>query len=427
MNYPTFYKRNDKLTEMIETLKTQIANNDLDKKLVTKIKKTIDNKNHGFTKLIERYLPEKNAYGNAVITPIYMKLHHCYASSLLKNFEFIKTQKKGINKITEKEFKNGKYKYPEISLKESVKIASSLLTEYGKELECLLPVAKLIEEAENMNASKKHVKKTSAVFKSYSQEKRDAKLKELKTEYPEYEFYPDVQRLRYDKNYLVKVTGTAEQVDALKELMDAKNRQPIQPIIDILLKELEPLRVMYIERTILFAEETHAEAVKVSFLTPDQLFSQYGKNLRDFSEHQIREAFSSRFIKLSIDELESRLRKDAKHLEYVTVTQDKVLVIPEHHQNYIVSQKYLASKTKEQYILEEVNKAELHYQNSIIRLADRLAYKNLETDKLTAETSYSEIDVNIETEITDGKQTVKAWTIIASGPIQRPHYRFLVN
>ena len=37
------------------------------------------------------------------------------------------------------------------------------------------------------------------------------------------------------------------------------------------------------------------------------------------------------------------------------------------------------------------------------------------------------IGVNIESIITDGTKTVRAWTIVAEGEIQRPHYRYLIK
>ena len=66
-----------------------------------------------------------------------------------------------------------------------------------------------------------------------------------------------------------------------------------------------------------------------------------------------------------------------------------------------------------------------HYNDSILKLALRIEKKELNQDKLELTTSH--VDVNISTTITDGDKTVKAWTIIASGPVQRPHYRYLVK
>jgi len=45
--------------------------------------------------------------------------------------------------------------------------------------------------------------------------------------------------------------------------------------------------------------------------------------------------------------------------------------------------------------------------------------------KLKVQTSH--IDVNIDTTLTDGEKTIKAFTILAEGAIQRPHYRYLIK
>lgn len=79
----------------------------------------------------------------------------------------------------------------------------------------------------------------------------------------------------------------------------------------------------------------------------------------------------------------------------------------------------------EKYLAKELKFAEQHYEDSILKLADRIEAKNLNQDNLTVKTSH--IGVNINTTLTDGTQTVKAWTIIASGEIQRPHYRYLIK
>lgn len=68
---------------------------------------------------------------------------------------------------------------------------------------------------------------------------------------------------------------------------------------------------------------------------------------------------------------------------------------------------------------------EAHYEQSIEKLAFRIAQKGLNQESLTVTTSH--IGVNIETTLTDGIKTVRAFTIIASGEIQKPHYRYLVK
>ena len=81
--------------------------------------------------------------------------------------------------------------------------------------------------------------------------------------------------------------------------------------------------------------------------------------------------------------------------------------------------------TKNEYVKKAEKDAIRHYNNSITRLALRIEKKELNQNNLKMVTSH--IDVNITTTITDGEKTVKAWTIIASGEIQRPHYRYLVK
>lgn len=80
---------------------------------------------------------------------------------------------------------------------------------------------------------------------------------------------------------------------------------------------------------------------------------------------------------------------------------------------------------KEKYISESQLKAERHYDYSIEKLAYRIDKKGLDQNNLTVKTSH--IGVNIETTLTDGKKTVRAFTIIASGEIQCPHYRYLIK
>jgi hypothetical protein len=79
----------------------------------------------------------------------------------------------------------------------------------------------------------------------------------------------------------------------------------------------------------------------------------------------------------------------------------------------------------EKYIEKELRYAEMHYEGSIIKLADRIEKKGLNQDKISVITSH--IGVNINTTLTDGEKTVRAFTIIAEGEIQRPHYRYLIK
>lgn len=77
------------------------------------------------------------------------------------------------------------------------------------------------------------------------------------------------------------------------------------------------------------------------------------------------------------------------------------------------------------FIANEVKEAKDHYTNSVLKLADRVTKKGLNLDVLTVKSG--KVGVNIEVVITDGSKKITAQTIIASGPIQRPHYRYLVR
>lgn len=80
---------------------------------------------------------------------------------------------------------------------------------------------------------------------------------------------------------------------------------------------------------------------------------------------------------------------------------------------------------REGFIQKAVENGEKHYKMSIHKLAFRIEKKNLNQETLTMKTSH--IGVNIETIISDGEKSVRAFTIIASGPVQRPHYRYLIK
>ena len=89
--------------------------------------------------------------------------------------------------------------------------------------------------------------------------------------------------------------------------------------------------------------------------------------------------------------------------------------------SYIVNsgdniQRHIDAMTKE---------AEAHYEQSMEKLAYRIAKKGLNEERLVVHTAH--VGVNIETVLTDGDKYVRAFTIIASGSVQKPHYRYLIK
>jgi hypothetical protein len=96
-----------------------------------------------------------------------------------------------------------------------------------------------------------------------------------------------------------------------------------------------------------------------------------------------------------------------------------------HYDKLKYEAKRIAKMGFDNYDAQEVKRAENHYLASCEKLAERIERKGLDQSCLTIHTA--KVGVNIETTLTDGVQTVRAWTIIAEGEIQRPHYRYLVK
>ncbi|MFW5795398.1 MAG: hypothetical protein ACOCV1_07955 [Bacillota bacterium] len=147
-------------------------------------------------------------------------------------------------------------------------------------------------------------------------------------------------------------------------------------LIEILKKETHSLKIQYLELTEKYAKE------------------ELQRNLEKRNEYK------------------TKSKKDFDNLNY-----------------YYQLQKFYYNKPSwyftEEFIDRTIKSAEKHYENSIAKLADRIEKKELNIDKLKVETSH--VGVNIDTVLTDGEKTVRAYTIIASGPIQRPHYRYLIK
>lgn len=80
---------------------------------------------------------------------------------------------------------------------------------------------------------------------------------------------------------------------------------------------------------------------------------------------------------------------------------------------------------QESFIAREQKLAQLHYEQSIAKLAARIEKKELDQTKLVV--TSARLEMNFETTITDGEKTVRAFTILAHGQIIRPHYRYLVK
>lgn len=95
------------------------------------------------------------------------------------------------------------------------------------------------------------------------------------------------------------------------------------------------------------------------------------------------------------------------------------------HERRINAARDVERRGKAAFIKRAGEEAEAHYAASIEKLAARVEAKGLDQGRLSVKTA--KVERNIETVLTDGVQTVYARTILAWGPIVRPHYRYIIT
>ena len=175
----------------------------------------------------------------------------------------------------------------------------------------------------------------------------------------------------------------------------------METLINILLKETETLKIQYINSTTEWADKYYNLCVKRSYWKEEQWCEYFGIT---------------------------------PELHNPTLPTIAFLGFPIGFYNKKESKEYLCMKNElksmmklgnELYVFKEKQKAEKHYMDSIKKLAFRIQEKGMvETDIKTVS---SHIGVNFNTTITDGIKTIKAFTVLAHGEINRPHYRYLVK
>lgn len=161
-------------------------------------------------------------------------------------------------------------------------------------------------------------------------------------------------------------------------------------ITEILLDQTTILKEEYIARTNEYADKSFSGYKKITELSREELIKKYPRNFINFKKEQ-----------------EIGLSK--KGLDVLNLS---LIIVREGIKKY---------KDKKVYI------AEVHYYGSIRRLVDRLNSKGIiQASDFKIETA--RVGINIETLIRhkDGK-TTRAWTIVASGEIIAPHFRYLVK
>ena len=160
------------------------------------------------------------------------------------------------------------------------------------------------------------------------------------------------------------------------------------------------LKTLYIEETKKYADSKHKHCLEREHWTTQQWYDEYGL------KYKIRHEGSDRAFAL----LESGYNS-------------KVYGFMLNHKSEV---KKILELGLEKYKAQEVKYAEQHYEDSITRLSVRLNEKGI-TDESKFTITSGHIGMNFECYINHENGLTKAWTIIASGPIQRPHYRYLVK
>jgi hypothetical protein len=188
-------------------------------------------------------------------------------------------------------------------------------------------------------------------------------------------YYTDFQCFRYILIIIFNIYFCISIFNLFLLIETIKKNKAMNKLIDLLKKETETLKVQYLEMTEKWAVTEF-------------------ENLRQFAKDY----------------------QDGK-LVYKGEVEKRYYRLP----YYIVN----SNGKVEQHIEKMVKNAIEHYDFSIEKLAARIEKKGLNVE--TLKTSTSHIGVNIETTLTDGEKTVRAFTIIAEGAVQRPHYRYLIK
>lgn len=170
----------------------------------------------------------------------------------------------------------------------------------------------------------------------------------------------------------------------------------MEQLYNKLLLETEPLKEIFIKKTVEWANNNYGRMAKMSYWTQRDWCEYFGLTPQ-INKNNVY-LFPNGFYNTKDSKTHSRMCGEIRRI---------------------------LSKGLDEYVKSEVTKAEQHYENSILKLTDRLLKKGLDIDKIEILTS--SVGVNIDTTLTDGNKTVRAYTIVAEGEIQRPHYRYLIK
>jgi len=158
------------------------------------------------------------------------------------------------------------------------------------------------------------------------------------------------------------------------------------------------------------------ELVKKLIEETQGLKTQYVEKTMDWAKEQYQRNIERRdlFRKMTF-----RQKSADRNPELILVSQSKYY----QEEKWVWNTVFFSSQ--DEFVSKMADNAEKHYHSSIEKLALRIQKKGLNENNLKFVTAH--VGVNIETTITDGNKTVRAFTVLAYGPIQRPHYRYLIK
>ena len=224
----------------------------------------------------------------------------------------------------------------------------------------------------------------------------------------------DIDRI---KSIESNINSFASEIIYLLNEKKAKENTAKSGLVDLLKKETESLKKQYVQMCIDYAGKEYNN--KKNELD----------TMRVINSNHCDDYNSRKFDQATLNAKYSQIVIDAGYVSegqgYPNVYYKDAYAVFGKIMRKLYQHQVFTCRTRDEYIAKQEKIALLHYNNSIIRLALRIEKKELNQAKLELVTSH--IDVNISTTITDGDKTVKAWTIIASGPIIRPHYRYLIK
>jgi hypothetical protein len=256
-----------------------------------------------------------------------------------------------------------------------------------------------------------------------------------------------IVKLYHLKHYSEKVTAEKTEqaifwdLDELVYLLDKKQKSENMSngkLVNMLKEQTQSLKTQFVNKCVAYANNEF-DRLNESYNEMREIYDEHNSLYRaiPYSENyaaiqdELDERYSERVIALGYIKENweedwaphncscngySRIQKSYKPKDAFGLFKNKMFSIRD-------SKPLRAGKGK--WAAQAEKNALAHYENSILKLALRIEKKELNQDKLEMVTSH--IDINIETIISDGKQSVRAWTIIAEGPVQRPHYRYLVK